>query len=62
MDDPYWEFMNNDVSDSTDSDTNDESAVRWDAKLQEFVDIKYRTAKVKPLNIYQECAMDCANC
>jgi predicted ribonuclease YlaK len=41
-----------------DSDTNEESAVRWDAKLQEFVDIKYRTAKVKPLNIYQECAMD----
>jgi predicted ribonuclease YlaK len=41
-----------------DSDTNEDSAVRWDAKLQEFVDIKYRTAKVKPLNIYQECAMD----
>jgi predicted ribonuclease YlaK len=41
-----------------DTDTEVESAVRWDAKLQEFVDIKYRTAKVKPLNIYQECAMD----
>ena len=41
-----------------DTDTEQESAVRWDAEQQEFVDIKYRTAKVKPLNIYQECAMD----
>ena len=41
-----------------DTDTEAETAVRWDAKLQEFVDIKYRTTKVKPLNIYQECAMD----
>jgi predicted ribonuclease YlaK len=41
-----------------DIDTESDSAVRWDAKTQEFVDIKYRTTKVKPLNIYQECAMD----
>jgi predicted ribonuclease YlaK len=41
-----------------DTDTENESAVRWDAEAQEFVDIKYRTSKVKPLNIYQECAMD----
>jgi predicted ribonuclease YlaK len=41
-----------------DTDTDSVSAVRWDAEVQEFVDIKYRTAKVKPLNIYQECAMD----
>ena len=41
-----------------DLDTDAETAVRWDAKLQDFVDIKYRTTKVKPLNIYQECAMD----
>ena len=41
-----------------DTDTDNESAVRWDAETQEFVDIKYRTSKVKPLNIYQECAMD----
>ena len=41
-----------------DTDTESISAVRWDAKSQEFVDIKYRTTKVKPLNIYQECAMD----
>jgi predicted ribonuclease YlaK len=41
-----------------DTDTDNESAVRWDAEAQEFVDIKYRTSKVKPLNIYQECAMD----
>jgi predicted ribonuclease YlaK len=41
-----------------DTDTEKISAVRWDAKAEEFVDIKYRTTKVKPLNIYQECAMD----
>lgn len=41
-----------------DTDTEKVSAVRWDAKAEEFVDIKYRTTKVKPLNIYQECAMD----
>ena len=41
-----------------DTDTEKVSAVRWDAKTEEFVDIKYRTTKVKPLNIYQECAMD----
>jgi predicted ribonuclease YlaK len=41
-----------------DSDTEQVSAVRWDAKAQEFVDVKFRTTKVKPLNIYQECAMD----
>ena len=41
-----------------DTDTEADTAVRWDAKLQDYVDIKYRTAKVKPLNIYQECAMD----
>ncbi len=41
-----------------DLDCDTESAVRWDANLQDFVDIKYRTSKVKPLNIYQECALD----
>ena len=41
-----------------DLDTESISAVRWDAKLQEFVDVKFRTTKVKPLNVYQECAMD----
>ena len=41
-----------------DLDTDSESAVRWDANAQEFVDIRYKTTKVKPLNIYQECAMD----
>ena len=41
-----------------DSDTASESAVRWDAKEQDFVDIKYSSKKIKPLNIYQACAMD----
>ena len=41
-----------------DLDTDSVSAVRWDAELEDFVDIKYRSAKVKPLNIYQECALD----
>jgi predicted ribonuclease YlaK len=41
-----------------DLDTESVSAVRWDAELEDFVDIKYRSAKVKPLNIYQECALD----
>ncbi len=41
-----------------DLDTEQENAVRWDADERDFVDLKYRTTKVKPLNIYQECAMD----
>ncbi len=41
-----------------DTDTNTESAVRWDANTEEFVDIHYKSARVKPLNIYQACAMD----
>ena len=40
-----------------DLDAEEESAVRWNAKQQDFVDIKYRS-KIKPLNIYQACAMD----
>lgn len=41
-----------------DSDTGAESAVRWDAAEQDFVDIRYNSKKIKPLNIYQACAMD----
>ncbi len=41
-----------------DLDTEDICAVRWDAEAQDFVDIKYRSTKVKPLNIYQSCALD----
>lgn len=41
-----------------DTDTNEISAVRWDAETQDYVDIKYRSTKVKPLNIYQSCALD----
>lgn len=41
-----------------DSDTGSDNAVRWDAKEQEFVDIRYSSKKIKPLNIYQACAMD----
>ena len=41
-----------------DSDTGSDSAVRWDAKEQDFVDIRYNSKKIKPLNIYQACAMD----
>ena len=41
-----------------DLDTNTESAVRWDAEEQDFVDIRYSSKKIKPLNIYQACAMD----
>lgn len=41
-----------------DSDTGAESAVRWDAVEQDFVDIRYNSKKIKPLNIYQACAMD----
>ena len=41
-----------------DSDTGSDSAVRWDAKEQDFVDIRYSSKKIKPLNIYQACAMD----
>jgi predicted ribonuclease YlaK len=41
-----------------DSDTGADNAVRWDAKEQDFVDIKYNSKKIKPLNIYQACAMD----
>ena len=41
-----------------DLDTDSDSAVRWDAKEQDFVDIRYSSKKIKPLNIYQACAMD----
>ena len=41
-----------------DSDTGSDNAVRWDAKEQEFVDIRYSSKRIKPLNIYQACAMD----
>ena len=41
-----------------DTDTEQESAMRWDAELQDVVSLKYRNNKVKPLNIYQECALD----
>ena len=41
-----------------DSDTGSDSAVRWDIKSKEFVDIRYSSKKIKPLNIYQACAMD----
>ena len=41
-----------------DTDTEQDSAVRWDAEIQDFVNLKYRANKVKPLNIYQECAFD----
>ena len=41
-----------------DSDTGSDSAVRWDAQEQDFVDIRYSSKKIKPLNIYQACAMD----
>ena len=41
-----------------DTDTDSVSAVRWDAKTEEFVDIHYKSSRVKPLNIYQACAMD----
>ena len=41
-----------------DSDTGSDNAVRWDAKEQDFVDIRYNSKRIKPLNIYQACAMD----
>ena len=41
-----------------DTDTEQESAMRWDAELQDVVSLKYRNSKVNPLNIYQECALD----
>ena len=41
-----------------DTDTEQESAMRWDAELQDVVGLKYRNSKVNPLNIYQECALD----
>ena len=41
-----------------DTDTEQDSAMRWDAELQDVVALKYRNNKVKPLNIYQECALD----
>lgn len=41
-----------------DTDTEQESAMRWDAELQDVVSLKYRNNKVNPLNIYQECALD----
>lgn len=41
-----------------DLDTDSDSAVRWDAQEQDFVDIRYNSKKIKPLNIYQACAMD----
>ena len=41
-----------------DLDTESDSAVRWDAKEQDFVDIRYNSKRIKPLNIYQACAMD----
>ena len=41
-----------------DTDTEQVSAMRWDAELQDVVSLKYRNNKVKPLNIYQECALD----
>ena len=41
-----------------DTDTEQESAMRWDAELQDVVALKYRNNKVNPLNIYQECALD----
>lgn len=41
-----------------DTDTENISAVRWDKVNEEFVDIKYKSNKIKPLNIYQSCAMD----
>jgi PhoH-like ATPase len=39
-----------------DSDTGVDNAVRWNGT--DFVDIKYSTKRMKPLNIYQACAMD----
>ena len=41
-----------------DLDTDTESAVRWNAELGDFVDIKYRSTRIKPFNIYQACALD----
>ena len=41
-----------------DSDTGADSAVRWNAQEKDFVDIRYNSKKIKPLNIYQACAMD----
>ena len=38
-----------------DSDTQQDNAVRWTG--EDFVDLKYKT-KLKPLNIYQACALD----
>jgi PhoH-like ATPase len=40
-----------------DIDTKEESVVRWDAELEDFVDIYFKS-KVKPLNVYQKAAMD----
>lgn len=40
-----------------DTDTGEESVVRWDAQLEDFVDIYFKS-KTKPLNIYQKAAMD----
>lgn len=40
-----------------DVDTGEESVVRWDAQLEDFVDIYFKS-KVKPLNVYQKAAMD----
>lgn len=40
-----------------DLDTDQENAVRWDADEKDFVDLRYKS-KIKPLNIYQACAMD----
>ena len=49
-----------------DSDTGEDEAVRWDAELQNYVGIFIPTKAnnrelIKPLNIYQACALDLLN-